>query len=163
MTAESTLSPAILREAFGRYPSGVTALCGLVDGIPVGLTASSFTSVSLEPPLVSVCIARTSTTWPAMRHLPSFGISVLSNDQGPLARAMSARGTDRFSGVDWLAAETGAVFVHGSTLWLECDLESLVAAGDHFIAIFEVTHLESYPDIAPIVFHASQFHSLVTQ
>lgn len=74
MTRVAAFSDAArLRQAFGFFPSGVTAVCGLADGRPAGLTASSFTSVSLDPALVSVCLAKTSTTWPVLRRLPGLG------------------------------------------------------------------------------------------
>src|SRR5918997_4998820 len=73
--------PQELRRAYGCFPSGVTAICTLVDGAPDGMAASSFTSVSLDPPLVSVCVQNTSTTWPRLRHLPRLGVSVLAESQ----------------------------------------------------------------------------------
>jgi flavin reductase (DIM6/NTAB) family NADH-FMN oxidoreductase RutF len=151
---------AQLRQAFGCFPSGVTAFCGLLDGVAEGMAASSFTSVSLDPPLVSVCVANTSTTWPKLATLDRLGLSVLAGYHGPIARALASKTADRFSGVDWMATDSGAVFVHGATLWLECTPYKRVEAGDHDIVVLQVVSLAMYPDVAPMVFHRSNFHEL---
>ncbi|MGX9787643.1 flavin reductase family protein [Mycobacterium sp. MMS18-G62] len=151
---------ALLRQAFGCFPSGVTAFCGLLDGVAEGMAASSFTSVSLDPALVSVCVANTSTTWPKLATLNRLGLSVLAGDHGPVARALASKTGDRFSAVDWMATDSGAVFVHGATLWLECAPYKRVEAGDHEIVVLQVVSLAMYPDVAPMVFHRSNFREL---
>ncbi len=153
------LDSASLRVAFGAFPSGVTALCALVDGAPVGMTVSSFTSVSLRPALVSVCMAMTSTTWSVLRQAPHLGLSVLGSDHGPLCRQMSGSG-DRFDGVTWDRGPGGAVFLPGSPLYLDTTLEGEVEAGDHWIVLLEVRGIEFDPDAAPLVFHRSRFCGL---
>jgi flavin reductase (DIM6/NTAB) family NADH-FMN oxidoreductase RutF len=151
---------SLLRQAFGCFPSGVTAFCGLLDGVAEGMAASSFTSVSLDPALVSVCVANTSTTWPKLAKLDRLGLSVLAGDHAPIARALASKTGDRFDGVDWTATDSGAVFVHGATLWLECAPFKRVAAGDHEIVVLQIVALAMYPDVAPMVFHRSNFHEL---
>jgi flavin reductase (DIM6/NTAB) family NADH-FMN oxidoreductase RutF len=154
------LTPEVLRRAFAAFPSGVTAVAGMIDDHPVGLTASTFTPVSLEPPLVSICVARTSTTWPTLRRAPSLGVSVLAAGHGEVARAMSAKQGDRFAGLDWNADESGAVLVNGSALWLTCTLENEFPAGDHEIALLRIHRLQVFPDVAPLVFHGSLYRQL---
>jgi flavin reductase (DIM6/NTAB) family NADH-FMN oxidoreductase RutF len=154
------VNEALLRQAFGCFPSGVTAFCGLLDGVAEGMAASSFTSVSLDPPLVSVCVANTSTTWPKLAGLNRLGLSVLAGDHAPVARALASKTGDRFSEVDWMATDSGAVFVHGATLWLECAPHKRVEAGDHEIVVLQIVSLAMYPDIAPMVFHRSNFREL---
>jgi flavin reductase (DIM6/NTAB) family NADH-FMN oxidoreductase RutF len=151
---------SLLRQAFGCFPSGVTAFCGLLDGVAEGMAASSFTSVSLDPALVSVCVANTSTTWPKLARLDRLGLSVLAGDHAPIARALASKTGDRFDGVEWTATDSGAVFVHGATLWLECAPFKRVAAGDHEIVVLQIVALAMYPDVAPMVFHRSNFHEL---
>jgi flavin reductase (DIM6/NTAB) family NADH-FMN oxidoreductase RutF len=151
---------ALLRQAFGCFPSGVTAFCGLLDGSAEGMAASSFTSVSVDPPLVSVCVANSSTTWPKLARLKRLGLSVLAGDHAPIARALSVKTGDQFSGVEWTATDTGAVFVHGATLWLECTPFKRVEAGDHEIVVLQIVSLAMYPDVAPMVFHRSNFREL---
>jgi flavin reductase (DIM6/NTAB) family NADH-FMN oxidoreductase RutF len=151
---------SLLRQAFGCFPSGVTAFCGLLDGVAEGMAASSFTSVSLDPPLVSVCVANTSTTWPKLASLDRLGLSVLAGDHAPIAKQLASKAGDRFSGVDWMAIDSGAVFVHGATLWLECAPYKRVEAGDHEIVVLQIVSLAMYPDVAPMVFHRSSFREL---
>jgi flavin reductase (DIM6/NTAB) family NADH-FMN oxidoreductase RutF len=151
-----------LRQAFACFPSGVTAFCGMVSGMPVGIAASSFTSVSLDPALVLVCVQKNSTTWPKLAGLDRFGLSVLASQHGTVARALASKNGDRFAQVKWMASGTGAVFVHGAILWLECSPYDVVEAGDHEIILLRVESLAMNPDIAPMVFHLSNFHRLAS-
>lgn len=150
-----------LRRAFACFPSGVTAVCALRDGVPTGIVASSFTSVSLDPPLVSVCMAHTSTTWPALRDAPRIGVSVLADHHSEVAAALSTKQGDRFAKVDWEPTDAGAVLVHGSTLWLDCAVDRTYPAGDHDIVLLRIYGFCSYPEVAPMVFHSSTYRRLV--
>ncbi|WP_370963973.1 flavin reductase family protein [Amycolatopsis sp. cg9] len=151
-------SESRLREAFGCFPSGVTAVCALIDGVPHGMAASSFTSVSLAPPLVSLCIQRTSATWPRLRDR-RLGLSVLAEGQDDACRRLSARQGDRFHGVSWQAGADGSVFITGSSAWLECSLAEEVPAGDHLIALLRIHGLHT-AETPPLVFHGSRFRRL---
>ena len=155
-----TFDQVHLRQAFGLFPSGVTAFCGLVDGDAHGIAASSFTSVSLDPALVSVCVARSSTTWPKLATLEHVGLSILASDHGPIARSLASKSPDRFGDVDWVAVDSGAVFVRGAPLWLECRPHRLVEAGDHLIVLLQVTAVAMDAEVAPMVFHRSTFREL---
>jgi flavin reductase (DIM6/NTAB) family NADH-FMN oxidoreductase RutF len=156
----SAFDPIALRQAFSCFPSGVTAVGGMVDGRPNGMAASSFTSVSLDPPLVSVCVAHSSTTWPVIAALPTLGVSVLAEDHAAVASSLAAKTGDRFADVAWEASETGAVFVHGSSLWLECTVHAQIPAGDHDIVLLHIEALQTYPDVAPMIFHGSRYRQL---
>ncbi|GAB3163196.1 flavin reductase family protein [Amycolatopsis stemonae] len=151
-------SESRLREAFGCFPSGVTAACALIDGVPHGMAASSFTSVSLAPPLVSICIQRTSSTWPRLRGR-RLGLSVLAEGQHDACLSLSARHGDRFRDVSWQAGADGSVFIDGASAWLDCSLHEEVPAGDHLIALLRIhgLHTEENP---PLVFHGSRFRRL---
>jgi flavin reductase (DIM6/NTAB) family NADH-FMN oxidoreductase RutF len=155
-----TLDPAELRRVFGVFPSGVVAIAALIDGAPVGMAASSFTSVSLDPPLVSICVANTSTTWPQLRDAPRFGISVLAADQAEAGRQLAARNSDRFANLDWRATADGAVRLGGASAWLHCSTHAVYAGGDHDIVVLRVHDLDADHAIRPLVFHASKFHRL---
>ncbi|MEV0568801.1 flavin reductase family protein [Dactylosporangium sp. NPDC050588] len=152
--------PTELRRVFGAFPSGVTAVAALVDGVPVGLAASSFTSVSLEPPLVSICIARTSSTWPRLRRAGRLGVSVLSARQAHLGRQLSARGGDRFAGVTWRATHGGEILLDGACAWLDCSIDREIEAGDHDIVLLRVHALDADRGVPPLVFHQSRFGQL---
>jgi flavin reductase (DIM6/NTAB) family NADH-FMN oxidoreductase RutF len=95
-----------------------------------------------------------------LRELPRLGLSVLAEEHGPVARALAAKGTDRFASVSWEPTPEGAVFVHGSALWLDTSPLREVPAGDHIIALLRIEALWSYPDIAPLIFHGSTFRRL---
>ena len=153
-------TPEELRHAFGHLPSGVVAVCALVGGRPVGMAASSFVPVSLKPPLVSFCAARTSRTWEALRQVPSLGVSVLAEDHATLCRALASSAEDRFADVRWQAGESGAVFLPGTVLWLECALDSEVEAGDHVIAVLRLRGTALFPQVRPLVFHQGHFERL---
>lgn len=154
------LSPTSLREAFGHFPTGVIAIAAEVDGVRVGLAASTFVPVSLDPPLVSFCVQNSSTTWPKLKDLPFLGISVLGEAHDAAAKTLAAKTGDRFAGLDTKSTERGAVFVHGTSVWLESAIEQEVLAGDHTIVVLRVHDITIHDGVAPIVFHRSAFHRL---
>ena len=156
------LSPSTLREAFGHFPSGVIAIAAEVDGVRVGLAASTFVPVSLDPPLVSFCVQNTSETWPKLRDLPALGISVLGEAHDVAARTLAAKTGDRFAGLETASRDSGALFIEGTSVWLESSVEQLVPAGDHTIVILRVLDITMNPEVAPIVFHRSTFRRLGT-
>lgn len=149
-----------LRSAYGCFPSGVTAMCVLVDGRPVGIAASSFTSVSVSPPLVSVCVQNSSTTWPVLRGRGRLGLSVLAEGHDQVCRALAMKDGDRFANVAWDATPGGAVFVQGSAAWLDCCIHAELPAGDHSIVLLQIHGLRADPCVAPLVFHGSRFRRL---
>ena len=151
-----THDAAHLRRVFGAFPTGVTALAGLVDGEPVGLAASSFTSVSLEPALVSVCIAHSSSTWPVLRSARRIGVSVLAADQHGIARQLSSRAGNRFAGIGWRAVDD-AVLLDDAAASLECSVHQTIRVGDHDIVVLAVHALDASADSDPLVFHGSRF------
>ena len=156
----TNLNPSTLREAFGHYPSGVIAIAAEIDGTRVGLAASTFVPVSLEPPLVSFCVQNTSTTWPKLKDLPYLGISVLGESHDEAARTLADKTGDRFTGLQTVSTQCGAVFVEGTSVWLESSIEQLIPAGDHTIVILRVSDITVHPDVPPIVFHRSTFRRL---
>lgn len=156
----SNLTPSSLREAFGHFPSGVVAIAAEVEGVREGLAASTFVPVSLEPPLVSFCVQNISETWPKLKRVPMLGISVLGEAHDEAARTLAAKTGDRFVGLETVSNETGAVFIKGTSLWLESAIEQLIPAGDHTIVVLRVTQVTVDSEVAPIVFHRSMFRRL---
>ncbi|MDT0201704.1 flavin reductase family protein [Nocardioides sp. AE5] len=151
-----------LKEVFGCFPSGVTAVSALIDGEPVGMAASSFTAVSLDPPLVSVCMQVTSQTWRKLRSQHRLGVSVLSQAQGHACRSLASPEGDRFDGVAWDVTADGAVLIEGATAWLNCGIHTVVPAGDHAIVLLRVHELLGNVSVEPLVFHRSRFRALVS-
>jgi flavin reductase (DIM6/NTAB) family NADH-FMN oxidoreductase RutF len=158
----TTLDATVLRRTFGCFPSGVTAVCGITADGPVGMAVSSFTSVSLDPPLASVCVANGSRTWARLRKLGRLGVSVLNEEQHTACRQLSALDEDRFAGVRWFETSSGAVLIHGAAASLECELDGELPAGDHQIALLRIHAVQSAPEVAPLVFHGSRFRRLVS-
>jgi flavin reductase (DIM6/NTAB) family NADH-FMN oxidoreductase RutF len=138
----------------------VAAVAAVVGAVPVGLAASSFTSVSLDPPLVSLCIAHTSRTWPILRDAPRLGVSILSAAQERAVRQLAGRDGDRFAEVSWRATGDGAVLLDGAGGWLETSIDQQVRAGDHDIVVLRVHDLDADHTISPLVFHGSRFRRL---
>jgi flavin reductase (DIM6/NTAB) family NADH-FMN oxidoreductase RutF len=149
-----------LRRVFGCFPSGVAAVCARLDDALVGIAASAFTPVSLDPPLVSLCVQNTSTTWPRLRVAPRLGISVLAATQDVACRRLAAKGGDRFAGLDVRTTAEGAVLVRGAVAWFACSIRDEVPAGDHTIVLMQVHSLDGRHDVDPLVFHASRFRTL---
>lgn len=166
MTALATnqdLDPARLREAFGFFPSGVVAVAAEIDGRPVGLAASSFTSVSLDPPLVSVNLAAASKTWPELRTAPHLGVTVLADHHDVVCRQLAGPVERRFDGVPLTTTPEGAVLVDDGLAQFDCTIYREVEAGDHVLVLLElhaVAHVDRASLQAPLVFHRSGFGQL---
>lgn len=150
-----------MRQAFGCFPSGVLAVCARVDEVPVGMAMSSFTSVSLVPPLVTMCVQHTSATWPLLRACPRLGLNVLAEHQDQQCRSFASKQGDRFSGSTLTTTPEGAIFVEDATLWLDCSIQQEIPVGDHMIIVLLVHLLRASVDRSPLVFHGSRFRRLV--
>lgn len=159
--ADGAVDSTGLRQVFGRFPSGVTAVCALDDdGTPVGLAASSFVAVSLDPPLVGLCVQHTSTTWPRLRERARLGLSVLGAGQDRACRQLASKQGDRFAGLDLQPTEDGALLLGGASAWLDCSIDATVTAGDHDLVLLLVHRQCTHPGPGPLVFHESGFHEL---
>lgn len=158
---ETPLDDRLLRTAFGKFPTGVVAVCAMRGTEPVGMAVSAFMPVSLDPPLLSVCIQLASTTWPRLREGGVVGVSVLSRAQQSQARRLASKEGDRFAGLDITRLPSGAVVVGGTQAWFECAIRDSHEAGDHEIVLLEILRLgmESRAD-DPMVFFASGFRGL---
>lgn len=149
-----------MRRVSGVFPTGISLVAAIVDGRPVGLLANSFTSVSLDPPLVSVNVALTSTTWPALRNATRWGISILSADHADMVKTLSRPSAERFTDIDRYQTEDGAVLLTGSSATFQVSLETEADAGDHALALLRVHGLDRNMDANPLVFYGSQLRQL---
>lgn len=154
------LDAATLRHAFGHYPSGVVAVGAHVDGQLVGIAASSFTSVSLDPPLVSVAVSRTSNTWPALREAGEIGVSVLADHHDVVCRQLAGPADQRFAGLRFSVSGGGAVLLRESVSTFTTVLHDEIEAGDHVIALLRVVSVDAGEGEHPLVFHRSAFAQL---
>lgn len=133
------LDPTLLRRAFGAFPTGVTVTATrAADGAPVGFTANSFASVSLDPPLLLVCMAFSASGLPHFRVAESFAVSVLSADQRDVSNTFARPGVDRFSAASWRSAGSGAPVIEGAAAWFDCAVARRIEAGDHLVLIGRV-------------------------
>ena len=156
--SESLLpSPEAMRRALGAFPSGVTVVTAVEGGEPVGFTCQSFTSLSLEPPLVLFCAGRKGQAWARIRAAGRFCVNVLAEHQLDLCGRFGSRSGARFEGLDWELSTWGAPSLPGAPLRVHCTLEETHAAGDHDIAVGRVQGLELGPDTPPLVFHRGRF------
>jgi flavin reductase (DIM6/NTAB) family NADH-FMN oxidoreductase RutF len=156
---KNVLGQAQLRRVFAAFPTGVAAVAAAIDGEPAGLAANSFVSVSLDPALVSVCIAHTSTTWPTLRTADRLGISVLGDHQESVSRQLSSRDGARFAGLNWRVTDEGAVLLGEASAWFDCSIEREIPAGDHDIVLLRVHDLGA-SEVMPLVFHGSTYRQL---
>jgi 3-hydroxy-9,10-secoandrosta-1,3,5(10)-triene-9,17-dione monooxygenase reductase component len=150
------------RSVLGLFATGVVAVTGVDPGTgrPVGLTANSFTSVSLRPPLVSLCLARTSGTWRCLRTAGSYCVNILAEHQLDICLQLATPGTDKFHGLSWATSPGGHPILDGVLGWIDCTAEAEHAAGDHVIALGRVRGLEMLLEGQPLVFYRGRYHAL---
>jgi flavin reductase (DIM6/NTAB) family NADH-FMN oxidoreductase RutF len=160
LVTNQDLDPDRLRTAFGIFPTGVVAVAAEVDGVLVGLAASSFTSVSLDPPLVSFSIARSSQTWPDLRRARHLGVTVLADHQGAACRQLAGPPERRFDDVPVRTTEDGAVTLEGGLAAFDCTIYDEVEAGDHVLVLLELHAVDQTDTSSPLVFHRSAFGRL---
>lgn len=157
------LDPAVLRHVFGHYATGVVVLAALAEGRPHGLAANSFTSVSLDPPLVSFCAAASSTTWPRLRSAGAFSVSVLAEHQEEVCRTFARKGADRFAGLSWTTTAGGLPAVQDALAVLDCQIEAVHPAGDHELVLGRVRACEVGPASSrPLLFFRGAYARLAT-
>lgn len=160
LTAVSA-EPAHVRGAFGRFPSGVAAICAEIDGKNVGMVASSFSvGVSYSPPMVMFSVQNSSTTWPVLREAKRIGISILGSDHADICMQLASRSRDRFDGVGITTTPLGAVMIDDATMWLDCEIVATTPAGDHQIIVLEVHGMSVDHERVPLVYQQQRFHTL---
>jgi 3-hydroxy-9,10-secoandrosta-1,3,5(10)-triene-9,17-dione monooxygenase reductase component len=150
------ISPDLFRTVLGHLPTGVTVLTANTPDGPTGMAANSFTSVSLDPPLVLVCPAQSSSTWPAIRAADGFCVNVMAAHHEEVCRRFARKGVDRFAGVPWHARPAGPA-LDDAIAWIECTLEAEHEAGDHTIVVARVRAIEAAEDGVPLVFHRGRY------
>lgn len=144
---------AAFRETLGHYPTGVAVVTGIAaDGTPVGMVVGSFTSVSLDPPLVAFLPTKESGSWARLSTAVRFCVNVLAADQEDVCRRFASRAADKFDGVAWSAAPGGSPVLDGVVAWIECDHHQVVDGGDHWIVLGAVTDLAVARPALPLLF-----------
>jgi flavin reductase (DIM6/NTAB) family NADH-FMN oxidoreductase RutF len=160
----NTLPPAVTSEEFrracGRFATGVTIATAMdSEGAPHGLTVSSFTSVSLEPPMVLICLGHQVTVIDIFRQAKFFGINILGADQQGLSDRFARKGQDRFGGLAWERSESGVPLLPGCLARIECRVHQVFPSGDHDIFVGEMIRGQ-VAEGEPLLYFASRYRKL---
>lgn len=151
-----TFDEGRFRSVLGHFATGVTVVSAVHGGAPVGLSVNSFTSVSLEPPLVAFCAAKASSSWPRIRETGRFAVNVLAEHQEDVSRvfATRGRGSDKFDDLRWYPSpSSGSPILDGVLAWVDCTLENEYDAGDHVLVVGRVQDLDVADEGRPLVFY----------
>ena len=155
----SPLDSQVLRRILGHYPTGVCAVTAMGPDGPLGMIAGSFTSVSLDPPLVAFLPDRSSSTWPKLEATSRFCVNVLSDRQHDVCRSLSSRAANKFESIPYRLSPAGLPIPEGAIAWIDCRIYAVHEAGDHYIAIGEVEALGVEQVSAPMIFFRGMFGS----
>lgn len=156
-TSAPAVNPAAMRDVLGHFASGLVVVTARADDDALlGFTCQSFASLSLDPPLVSFAPARTSSTWPRIREVGQFCVNVLAVDHRELSAGFARSGggsVDKFAGVDWCPAPSGAPVLEGVSAWIDCTLWAEHDGGDHTIVVGRVRDLGADPSRPPLLYY----------
>ncbi|MFJ9560002.1 flavin reductase family protein [Streptomyces fuscichromogenes] len=151
------------RRVLGNFATGVTVITAPAaegEPSPAGFACQSFSSLSLDPPLVCFMVGRTSATWPRIARAGVFCVNVLGAHQGQLCRGFAVSGADKFAGVGYDAAPvSGSPRLTGAAAWADCTIHAVHTGGDHLIVVGRVDALgaSAADDVAPLLFHKGRF------
>ena len=152
----SGLDQARFREVLGHFATGITIVTALEEGLPVGFTCQSFAALSLDPPMVLLAPARSSTSWPRIAKAGAFCVNILEEHQEALCRAFAVSGGDKFDGVAWTPGIRGSPVLEGSLAVVECRLGEIFDGGDHELVIGHVEAMD-IREGRPLLFYRSGF------
>ena len=147
----------VLRDVLGHFASGVTVVTAVTGDGPIGFTCQSFSSLSLEPPLVVFAPSRTSRTWPQLRAIGRFCINVLAEGQDDVSQKFARSSADKFADVRWTPSAHGAPVLDGVVAWIDGELWAEYDGGDHTIVVARVLDLGANPDRRPLLFHRGSY------
>ena len=154
------ITPQAMRATMGAFASGVVVVTALSDepgSEPLGFTCQSFTSLSLDPPLISISPARSSSTWPRIREVGRFAINILAHDHAYLSNKFARSGTDKYAGVEWTPAPGGSPVLDGVSAWIECTLWREYDGGDHTVVVGRVTALDHDVERDPLLYYRGSY------
>lgn len=154
----TSIDSATFRRVLGHYPTGVCVVTAVEpDGAPVAMVVGSFTSVSLDPPLVAFFPAKSSSSWPRIEAVGKFCVNVLASHQQPLCRQIAGPGPDKFAGVAHRASANGSPILDDVVAWIDCSLDAVHEAGDHYIVVGRVVGLEVDHPGSPLLFFQGSY------
>ncbi len=156
----SGLDQARFREVLGHFATGITIVTASEDGVPVGFSCQSFAALSLDPPMVILAPAKSSTSWPRIAEAGAFAVNILAEHQEAICLNFAVSGGDKFDGVAWTAGTTGAPLIKGSLATIECTLGAIYEGGDHELVTGHVVAMEVGSG-SPLIFYRSGFGRFV--
>ena len=151
------VDPRVMRDVLGHFASGVTVVTATTDEGPIGFTCQSFSSLSLEPPLVAFAAARASQTWPRLRDIGRFCVNVLAEGQDDVSENFARSGADKFAGVRWTPSVHGSPVLDDVVAWIDGELWAEYDGGDHTIVVTRVLDLGAHPERRPLLFHRGSY------
>jgi 3-hydroxy-9,10-secoandrosta-1,3,5(10)-triene-9,17-dione monooxygenase reductase component len=154
------IEPTHFRNVLGCFATGVTIVTAMDDGEPVGMAVNSFTSVSLDPPLVAFCPAKSSSTWQRIRNAQAFCVNILGQDHEEVCRAFAMPGADRFGCIAWTTGASGSPLLDGVMASIDCRIEAEHDAGDHVIVVGGVLELSLPSAGRPLLFYRGGYGRL---
>lgn len=154
-----TLDSRSFRRILGHYPTGVCAITSVSGGSPVGMVVGSFTSVSLDPPLVAFLPDRKSTSWPKLEASGRFCVNVLSDRQRHVCERLSSKAENKFEMLRYRSSPSGLPIVDGAIAWIDCSLHAVHEAGDHYIVLGRVEALDVAHADRPLLFFQGGYGS----
>jgi 3-hydroxy-9,10-secoandrosta-1,3,5(10)-triene-9,17-dione monooxygenase reductase component len=140
------------RQVLGHFTTGVTVITAAAEAGPVGLAVGSFSSVSLDPPLVGFFADKGSTSWPKIEGTGAFCVNILGEHQEDVCRRFASKEPDKFAGLGWKATGSGSPLIDDVIAWIDCDIDQVVEAGDHFLVLGAVRELGVAHDGPPLLF-----------
>ncbi len=146
------IEPSLYRTVLGHFATGVTVITAMDGDEPVGMAANSFTSVSLDPPLVLFCPGKASSTWPRIQRAPGWCVNILAEDQEDVCRLMAQKGAERFREIGWKSAPSGAPVLSGTVAHIDCRTVAEHDAGDHLIVVGRVLEMAVNSKEGPLLF-----------
>jgi len=152
----SGFDQARFREVLGHFATGITIVTATDEGEPVGFSCQSFAALSLDPPMVILAPAKSSTSWPRIARAGSFCVNILGEHQEAVCRAFAVSGGNKFDGVDWTPGVTGSPLIEGSLATVECTLGAIYEGGDHELVTGHVVDMEIGKG-SPLIFYRSGF------
>ena len=155
--SETTIDPADFRKVLGSYPTGVCVITALNEGKPAGMVVGTFTSVSLDPPLVGFFPDKSSSSWPLIEKAGHFCVNVMGSDQQGVCRSVSAKGEAKFVGVEYALSDHNLPIIANSIASIECELYSVTEAGDHWFVLGRVLRMETVREDDPMLFHLGRY------
>ncbi len=151
----------IFRTALAAYPAGVVVVTGRDEEGPVGLTATSFISISLAPPLVGFAVATSSATWPRLRSADSLIVHMLAEEQHGIATRFATKNIDRFAEpTQWVPMTTGEPLLTEVGTWMRCRTDDHIALGDHFLVVARVLDAHIEGEVRPLLYHQRGYRAV---